>query len=177
MIWLLSKLAGLLPFQWYFIGAAALGLVAFGGTQTWRLHSSQAQAAEAKATLEQERATAASAALAATTANRVEEQRRAAAQQKVADETTRLLAKARADGASAAVSHGRLSDRADSLARGCSAPSDPGTAIGSTTASGAGLLLADVLRKSDERSGQLASYADQARIAGHACEAAYDALK
>ncbi len=49
MTWILSKLASLLPFQWYFVGAAGLALVSYGGTQTWRLHTAEAQAATAKA--------------------------------------------------------------------------------------------------------------------------------
>lgn len=176
MTWILSKLAVLLPFQYYFIGAAAAGLIAFGGTQTWRLHTAQAGEATAKTALSDERAAAAKAALQATTAARAEEQRRAAAQKEIADATDKALAQARADGAAAAAAHGRLSDRAAAVASRCSAPGNPGAAIAGAPAEGAGLVLADVLRKSDERSGLLASYADEARAAGQACERSYDSL-
>ncbi|WP_399677111.1 DUF2514 family protein [Xenophilus sp.] len=37
-------------------------------------------------------------------------------------------------------------------------------------------LLVDVLGRADARAGELAEYADRARIAGQACERAYDAI-
>ncbi len=38
------------------------------------------------------------------------------------------------------------------------------------------LLLADVLGRADQRAGDLAQYADAARVAGQKCERDYDAL-
>ncbi|WP_373419605.1 DUF2514 family protein [Pseudomonas extremaustralis] len=38
------------------------------------------------------------------------------------------------------------------------------------------MVLADVLKRSDERSGDLAGYADQSRGRGVTCEQAYDSL-
>lgn len=172
---IVANVAG--PWRIYAELAVAGALVAGVGTQTWRLHTSQAGEATANSALSKLVADDAEAALKATTAARTEEYRRAAAQKEIADATEKALAQARADGAAAVAAHGRLSDRAAAVARSCGAAGDPGAAVGSPTASGAGLLLADVLRKSDERSGQLAAYADQARAAGQACERSYDSLK
>lgn len=41
---------------------------------------------------------------------------------------------------------------------------------------GRALLIADVLGRADQRAGELAEYADRARIAGQQCERDYDAL-
>jgi hypothetical protein len=38
-------------------------------------------------------------------------------------------------------------------------------------------VLADVLRRADDRAGILAAYADATRLAGQACERAYDTLR
>lgn len=51
-----------------------------------------------------------------------------------------------------------------------------GTAPGGTATGDALDLLADMLSRVDGASGELAAYADAARIAGHQCERSYDAL-
>ncbi|WP_081062552.1 DUF2514 family protein [Burkholderia cepacia] len=53
---------------------------------------------------------------------------------------------------------------------------DPATPAGSATAGDALDLLANVLSRADQRAGDLAEYADRARIAGQQCERDYDAL-
>ena len=53
---------------------------------------------------------------------------------------------------------------------------DSAAAIGSPPAGDPIGVLADVLGRCDRRAGILAEYADAARIAGQACERAYDAL-
>lgn len=45
------------------------------------------------------------------------------------------------------------------------------------TARATGILFADLFRKANRRSEELAEYADRARIAGHGCEQQYDALR
>ncbi|KAG0189024.1 hypothetical protein DFQ28_003969 [Apophysomyces sp. BC1034] len=52
----------------------------------------------------------------------------------------------------------------------------PAAASGSTATRDALDLLADVLGQLDKRAGELAAYADAARIAGQQCERSYDAL-
>ncbi|KVK90357.1 DUF2514 family protein [Burkholderia cepacia] len=53
---------------------------------------------------------------------------------------------------------------------------DPAAPAGSAAAGGALDLLANVLGRADQRAGDLAEYADRARIAGQQCERDYDAL-
>ena len=79
-----------------------------------------------------------------------------------------------ADTARAAVTDalGRLLQRNGTAGRGrAAAPA----AAGSAPACAAAPVQPDVLRGLGEAAGQLAAYADRARIAGAACEASYDA--
>lgn len=70
-----------------------------------------------------------------------------------------------------------LRERARQLAAAARcAPSRAEAAAGGPAAEAPGDLLADMLDRLDERAGELARYADQARIAGSLCERAYDAL-
>lgn len=174
------------PWRAYAEAAVVASLLAFGGAQTWRLHSSQAGEAKAKqekaeqlTAWQKQVADGAKAALAASEAARAEETRRAAAQQGVIDDAKKQTARAQADAAAARDSHQRLLDRAQAAGRAACSGQGAGNsspAGGGATALGAGLVPADLLRRSDERSGLLAGYADQARIAGHACERAFDSL-
>lgn len=111
---------------------------------------------------------------------RTEEQRRQGEIDAIRKQASQQLAgvQAAADRASAA-SRG-LHDKADELARqlaererACGAGT-PGRSEAKT--SGAA-LLADLFRRADERAGELARQADEARARGLACEAAYDAVK
>lgn len=110
---------------------------------------------------------------------REEEQRRQGEVDEIRKQASQQLAgvKAYADRARAA-SRG-LHDRADKLAgqlaereRACGAVT-PGR--GEAEPSGA-VLLADLFRRADERAGELAREADEARARGLACEAAYDSI-
>jgi len=102
---------------------------------------------------------------------RAEDQRRVAAHQEIAHEATQKADLARADARAARAAAERLRRRVAELASGgASAPSGglpTGDPIG---------VLADVLERADRRAGALAEYADSARIAGQACERAFDAL-
>ncbi|EMM0440384.1 DUF2514 family protein [Citrobacter freundii] len=111
---------------------------------------------------------------------RTEEQRRQGEIDAIRKQTSQQLAgvQAAADRASA-VSRG-LHAKADELARRLA---DRERACGAGTpgrseakASGAA-LLADLFKRADERAGELAREADEARARGLACEAAYDAVK
>ena len=66
----------------------------------------------------------------------------------------------------------RLRERVAELSRRPAAC--PGAAGGGETADPARLVLADVLSRVDAAAGELAAHADRARVAGMACEAAYD---
>mgnify|MGYP007100144998 CR=1 FL=1 len=152
-----------------------LGLLA---VQTGRLQRAETAIQAERAGRAQDKAAAAMAAASAVMAARAEEQRRTAAQQEVAHAAQTDAARARADAVAATGSADRLRQHVAALAANCGATaSDPTTAAGSAPAAGAGLVLADLFRRADERSGQLAEYADQARIAGEACVRAYESLR
>lgn len=151
-----------------------LGLLA---VQTGRLQQAQTAIQAERAGRAEDKAAAAMAAASAVMAARAEEQRRHAALQETVDVAKNDAARARADARAADGRHDRLRDYAATLAAGCGAAAgDPAAAVGSAPAAGPGLVLAELFRRADERAGQLAEYADQARIAGQACERAYLAL-
>ncbi|EPD5962874.1 TPA: DUF2514 family protein [Enterobacter roggenkampii] len=111
---------------------------------------------------------------------RAEEQRRQGEIDAIRKQTSQQLAgvQAAADRASA-VSRG-LHAKADELARkladrerACGA----GTSGRSEAKASGAALLADLFKRADERAGELAREADEARARGLACEAAYDAVK
>jgi len=109
----------------------------------------------------------------AVAAARAEEQRRTAAQSEIADNANQQRTAALADAFVARAAAGSLQQRVDQLV--AAARNSTATA-GSPAAGGALDLLADVLGRADQRAGELAEYADRARIAGQQCERDYDAL-
>ncbi|WP_343726706.1 DUF2514 family protein [Burkholderia seminalis] len=109
----------------------------------------------------------------AVAAARAEEQRRAAAQSEIAKDANQQRTAALADAFSARAAAGSLQQRVDQLV---AAARHPAVAAGSPAAGDALDLLADVLGRADQRAGELAEYADRARIAGQQCERDYDAL-
>ncbi|WP_373558405.1 DUF2514 family protein [Burkholderia sp. MSMB1072] len=111
--------------------------------------------------------------IAAVTAARAEEQRRTAAQSEIANNANQQRTAALADAFTARAAAGSLQQRVDELVAAARHPAASG---GSPTAGDALDLLADVLGSADRRAGELAEYADRARIAGQQCERDYDAL-
>ncbi|KVF93532.1 DUF2514 family protein [Burkholderia vietnamiensis] len=111
--------------------------------------------------------------LAAVAAARAEEQRRTAAQSEIANDANQQRTAALADAFAARAAAGSLQQRVDRLV---AAARNPAVAAGSPAAGDAVDLLADVLGRADQRAGELAEYADRARIAGQQCERDYDAL-
>jgi hypothetical protein len=77
-----------------------------------------------------------------------------------------------ADVAAAGSAAERLRERVAELSRRPAAC--PGAADGGEAADAARLVLADVLGRIDAAAGELAAHADRARVAGMACEVAYD---
>jgi hypothetical protein len=110
--------------------------------------------------------------LAAVTAARVEENRRTAAQQEIAHDATKQAESARADAAAA----GAVADRLRQQLATVRSASRPASAAGRASTGDPIGVLADVLERADRRAGDLAAYADAARIAGLACERSYDSL-
>ncbi|PRE27514.1 DUF2514 family protein [Burkholderia multivorans] len=119
------------------------------------------------------KAAAAQAQAKAVDAARAEEQRRTAAQSEIAKDANQQRTAALADAFAARAAAGSLQQRVDQLV---AAARHPAAAAGSPTAGDPLDLLADVLGRADERAGELAAYADAARIAGQQCERDYDAL-
>lgn len=105
-----------------------------------------------------------------------ETNRRASAQQEIARHADEQIAQARAAADAADTAAAGLRKRAAELAARCdsgqrAAPPESGASV-----AGPGLVLANVLGRSDDTSGELAEAFDQARARGLACERAYDAL-
>jgi hypothetical protein len=118
------------------------------------------------------------AAVAASEQARSVEQRRITDLERVAHDAALQADAARADADRAVAARDGLRKQLDAiLAASHRAPRDPGPAGGSAPASDALDLLSDVLGRADARAGELAAAADAARIAGSACERAYQALR
>jgi hypothetical protein len=114
---------------------------------------------------------------AATTANRAEEQRRQAAIDEVSNDARKQYTVAVADAVAADLAGQRLHDSARALAGRASCPSgDPAVAQRSASATRAAMVLSDLFQRADQRAGELAKAYDAARIAGLACEKAFDSL-
>ena len=150
---------------WRYGAAFALGMVIAATAQGWRygeriadIHAAQA---EALATAQGQA--------------RAEEQRRQIAIEGIRQDAQDHIEKASADAVAADAAADSLREQVAKLAR---RPARcPGVADGSETADPTGLLLADVLSRIDARAGELAAYADRARIAGEACAFSYDAVR
>lgn len=110
---------------------------------------------------------------------RAEEQRRQGEIDAIEKRTEGQIAQAAADADHArAVSDG-LHDEAAKLAARLAASERArraATASEGATGTTGSELLAELFRRADQRAGELAATADQARIRGLTCEAAYDAL-
>lgn len=108
---------------------------------------------------------------------RQEEQRRAEAQEEARAhaQEERTIADAGAVGADTAGQRLRSESTQFAAAVSCSG-TDTATVAGGQAATRAAMVLSDLLARADARAGELAKAYDQARIAGLACEASYNAL-
>ncbi|WP_434681387.1 DUF2514 family protein [Pseudomonas sp. R1-18] len=109
-------------------------------------------------------------------AARVEEQRRQREINQVRNDAQHQIKAAADDAAVAASTADSLQQQVDKLLAGRSA-CDTRVAQGSATVRDLTTVLADLRRRADERAGELARIADASRIAGQACERAYDSLR
>lgn len=108
---------------------------------------------------------------------RAEELRRQAAINEVTENAQTEIDRARADAAAAHAAADSLRDQAQRLAAAAGKTcSNPRPAAAGKAAGSPGLVLADVLGRVEEAGRSMAEAADRSRIAGAACEAAYDAL-
>lgn len=112
-------------------------------------------------------------------AERDKEQSRQQAINKVVQNGQALIDTAAAAVTAANRESDRLRSAADGLANRIAASqggSHSCTAAASAAATRAVMVLADVLKRADQRAGDLAGYADQSHGRGVTCEQAYDAL-
>ena len=112
-------------------------------------------------------------------AERAKEQARQLAINKVIQDGQQIIDRATADADASRASADSLRVAADALAHRLTAggaSSHSCTAAASEAATRAALVLADVLKRADQRAGDLAGYADQSRGRGVTCAQAYDAL-
>lgn len=112
-------------------------------------------------------------------AQRALEQARQLSMNKAIQDGQRTIDQATADAAAARASADSLRGAADNLAARLAASEASGnscTAAASKAAARAAMVLADVFKRADQRAGDLASVADQARARGMTCEQAYDGL-
>lgn len=104
---------------------------------------------------------------------RAEEQRRVSILGEIANEANRKAQEATADAALAADAASRLHQE---LARLRGRTCHPAASASSQTAGDPIGVLIDVLTGLESSGREIAAYADQSRIAGQACERAYDSL-
>jgi len=107
---------------------------------------------------------------------RQEEQRRITEMERIRNETDQEVARVRADERAAA--ERRVQHAAEEFAarNRCTAS---GTSVAGAGQTGTDPLdlLAELFSRADDRAGELAAIADGSRVAGLACEAAYDTLR
>jgi hypothetical protein len=155
----------------------ALAAAVLTGIQTLRLEHAETRLAKEKTARAEEHAAAADALSVAVLKARTDERVKAALQKEKIDEALVDADRARASAAAAAGSAERLRQRAEALARSCAAGGGASAVAGGPAASSPGDVLADMQRRLEAAGRELARYADDARIAGRACEGSYDALK
>lgn len=112
-------------------------------------------------------------------AERTKEQARQQTINKVIQDGQKVVDQAYADAATARASADSLRGAADTLAARLAASQAGGhscTAAASQAATRAVMVFADVLKRADQRAGDLAEDADQSRGRGVTCERAYDGL-
>jgi len=114
--------------------------------------------------------------LKATEAARELEQSRQSQMEEVQTDATKRLDQARATAATASTAADGLRKQVDKLLAAGRARSNSSSGTGSATGNTSADLLAGLLDKSVQRNRDLAAIADSSRIAGLACEAAYDGL-
>lgn len=98
---------------------------------------------------------------------------------KAVQDGQRTIDQATADATAARASADGLRGAADAIAARLAASEASGnscTAAASKAAARAAVVLADVLKRADERAGNLADYADQSHGRGMTCEQAFDGL-
>lgn len=155
-------------------------LLALLGVQQVRISSAHAELARAQQQFAEERQKAAEAARLAEQEAREEEQRREQRKQEIIDAAEERTELAKASAADAERAAAGLRDRLaafTSAVRRATKDSQPAQRSEGKQGPDALDVLAAVLQRSDDGAGELAAYADRLRVAGVACEQAYDGLR
>lgn len=151
------------------------GAIAGPGAWHWQANRYERQLAERGRELAKLREGQVREVAAAVDAVRRDYQGKVERQTEIANDATKGAETARNDARAAGAVAEQLRQRVAQL--GASAAAGHPAAVGTGPAAGDPLdVLADVLGRADQRAGELAAYADAARIAGLACERSYDAL-
>ena len=155
-----------------------LALASTAAVQTWRLHGAQLEVAEVRTQQAKQQAEGERLARVASETNRqLERQYR--------DQVSEIETLAQADLAQSRVAVDRARDAGQRLQRELAGYVERQRASASAAAAAGQCqvdpapavdLLAELFRRADERAGELAAVADDARVRGLACEAAYDAV-
>ena len=150
---------------------AAIGIYHFGGSVKdveWRARWNARDTRDAAAKADNE------------AAERDREQARQLSTNKAIQDGQRTIDQATADAVRARNSADSLRGAADDLAARLAASEASGNscaAAASKAATRAAMVFADVFKRADQRAGDLAEVADQARARGVTCEQAYDSLQ
>jgi hypothetical protein len=167
----------LLPFKWWIVGAAVVSIFVYIGAlkvDVWRAENALAESMSIRA---QEREASAEAARIQSEEYRLEDQRRASAIRSVVSEAIKTSEAVALDANSVRAAHDRLLHRYRAALAASRRPSgDSSAPTGSPATAGADDLSTELLGRVSEAAGRLALIADERGIAGHACEASYDAL-
>ncbi len=166
-------IAGLKAYAWQ---ALALFLAVLLTWQALARLGAERDAAQARAELANDREAAATAALQASERYRKLEDKHRDDIRTIDTQARRELARSAADADTARAAAGRLrGDLADYITAHRAAAQARAAAGQCAPDTGAVDLLAELQRRADERAGELARIADDARARGSACERAYEA--
>jgi len=155
-----------------------LALASTAAVQTWRLHGAQLEAAEAKTQQATQQAESERLARVASETNRQLERH-------YREQVSEIENRAQADLAQSRVAVDRARDAGQRLQRELAGylerqrgSASAATAAGQCQADTAPAvdLLAELFRRADERAGELAAIADEARVRGLTCVETYEAL-
>ncbi len=154
-----------------------LALSAVAGGQQLRVLAAQSDAAGARSELSGYRLVVSERDRRADAAARTEERRRQGAVEKVDEDAKGKLDAALADAAGAQSAADRLQLEVDRLRAGRSATCGAIAAQQRQAGASAIGVLADLFESADRRAGELAAALDRSRVAGLACESAYEAVR
>ncbi|GFZ63717.1 hypothetical protein PSE10B_02390 [Pseudomonas amygdali pv. eriobotryae] len=161
---------------WKAVGLLLVLLALAGALYGAYLHGVNVTDLAWKAKWAKEASTQSEAVASKTTEYRTEEQRRQKAANQVANDARQEQTAALTDAAVADAAGERLRVEAGKLAAASCAPVDTSAAQRGKAANRAAMVLSELLSRSDARAGELAKYADSARITGLACNRFVDEL-